>query len=109
MSIIIYKKEYKMERYQFTEQENKVLSNFFNSDQTLKTFPAKESKKIIVLKKIRECFKENYQYSEAEVNVLLENVYPDYVELRRALVDYKMLLRTNDCRTYWLNSENYDG
>jgi len=100
------KRRQKMETYQFTEQEEKILSNFFNPDQTLKTFPAKESKKLIILKKIKESFKENCRYSESEVNTLLEKVYPDYVEIRRALIDYKMLFRTDDCRTYWLNPEN---
>lgn len=106
---MIIKKENKMKEVQFTDQENKILKNFFNSDQTLKTFPAKESKKVIILKKIRECFNENYRYSETEVNAVLEKVYPDYVELRRALIDYKMLFRTDDCRTYWLNSEIQNG
>lgn len=50
-----------------------------------------------------QLFEMNKQYNEKEINELLKNVYPDFAILRRYLVDYKYLNRTQDCMTYFVN------
>lgn len=45
-------------------------------------------------------FDKNYEYSEKEVNRILQRMYDDYVTLRRALVEYGFLDRSNDCSVY---------
>lgn len=82
-------------------EEEKIIKNFFRLDATLKSLPAKESKKIVVLKHLLTLFEAGKQYSESEINALLIPVYEDHVQIRRALIDYKLLERSQDCRLYW--------
>lgn len=41
------------------------------------------------------------QYIEPELNGILKAIYPDFVLLRRELVDFGYLHRTSDGRAYW--------
>jgi hypothetical protein len=54
------------------------------------------------LEEISKNFSKGKTYSEKEVNRILQRVYEDYVSLRRALVEYGFIERTNDGRKYWL-------
>lgn len=93
------------DRYFITKaEEEKIISNMFSSQSPLKlkTFPPKEKKKIVVLKKISEQFEKNKRYSEKEVNSIIKEIYEDYATIRRYLIEYGFMDRTNDCREYWL-------
>lgn len=68
----------------------------------LKNYPAKEKKKIIILAEISKNFSKGKNYSEKEVNVILKRIYEDYVTLRRALIEYGFIQRSNDCSSYWV-------
>lgn len=92
------------DRYNITEEEyNKILGNVFISLEPLKlkVFSPKEKKKIAALRKISEQFEPGRQYTEKEVNAILEGIYPDYATLRRYLVEYGFMARTRDCSAYW--------
>ena len=92
------------DRYFITQDEaNSVLKIMFSSLEPLKlhTFPAKEKKKIIVLKKIREQFGNDRKYSEKEVNEILKPIYDDFATIRRALIEYGFMDRTKDRSEYW--------
>lgn len=41
-------------------------------------------------------------YSEREVNRILKRIYEDYANLRRALIEYGFIDRTNDGSSYWV-------
>jgi len=84
------------------EEEKKILSNLFESDEPLrlKLFSPKEKKKIVILRRISKEFSAGRDYSEKEVNELLKAIYPDFATLRRALIDYGYLTRTPDGRVY---------
>lgn len=93
------------DRYVITEEENEhILQNAFLSldPLVLKHFPVKEKKKIVILRKIATKFEKNYRYSEREVNAILKEIYPDYVTIRRYLIEYGYMDRTRDCSAYWL-------
>lgn len=93
------------DRYITTEEEKeKVLTTAFSSLEPLKLirFPAREKKKIVVLKKITESFKEGKHYEEREVNRILKDIYDDYPTIRRYLIEYGFMSRTDDCKEYWL-------
>lgn len=93
------------DRYVITEKEREqVLKTAFESlsPLKLKSFSAKEKKKIVILTKIAEQFKCGKRYSEKELNQILKDIYDDYVVIRRYLVDYGFMERTNDCKEYWL-------
>ena len=67
----------------------------------LKTFPPKEKKKVVILRTIAKEFEEGIRYSEVQVNEILKDIYPDYVTLRRYLIEYGYLERTRDGSAYW--------
>lgn len=92
------------DRYEITEEENrKILENMFLSLEPLKlkVFSPKEKKKIVILRKLAEQFESGREYTEKEVNTILEAIYDDYATLRRYLVEYGYMERTKDCRSYW--------
>ena len=91
-------------RYEITQQEEqKILSTVFASMQPLrlKTFPPKEKKKVVILRTIAKEFEEGIRYSEVQVNEILKDIYPDYVTLRRYLIEYGYLERSRDGPAYW--------
>lgn len=93
------------DRYVITEKEkDQILSSVFHSLEPLrlKTFPRKEKKKIVILTKIADQFELRRKYNEKEINQILMKIFDDYVVLRRYLVDYGFMDRTNDCKEYWL-------
>lgn len=93
------------DRYFVTKaEEEKVLSTMFSSldPLKLKTFSTKEKKKIVILKKISEQFERNKRYSEKELNNIIKEVYEDFATIRRYLIEYGFIERTNDCKEYWL-------
>ena len=92
------------DRYLATEEEReKILDTFFSSRSPLKlkSLSSKEKKKLIILSEIAAAFEKERQYTEKEVNQLLENIYDDYVTLRRYLIEYGFLDRTTNCSAYW--------
>lgn len=89
------------DRYSITEVErNKTLETYMDKEGHLKQFPAKEKKKLAILSEIRKQFSPTKEYVEAEVNEILKKIYDDYPTIRRALIEYGFLERTNDCSTY---------
>ncbi len=93
------------DRYFVTKaEEEKTLQNMFISlsPLRLKTFSTKEKKKIIILRRISEEFERDRSYSEIEVNAILKEIYEDYATLRRYMIEYGFMDRTNDCKEYWL-------
>jgi hypothetical protein len=80
----------------------------FMRDGHLLTYPSSRYDNLLVLNHIADLFEYDHQYPEAEVNDKLKSVNPDYVGLRRYLVDNGFLKRKNinteDGRTitiYW--------
>ncbi|MDF2589587.1 MAG: transcriptional regulator [Anaerocolumna sp.] len=90
-----------------TEESNQILKNAFLSLEPLKlkAFPAKEKKKIIILKKITEQFDKGRRYPEKELNKILKSIFDDYPTIRRYLIEYGFMERTNDCMEYWVSSK----
>lgn len=86
------------------EEEETTIRTAFSSLQplVLKAFPAKEKKKIIVLRKICELFSPDTTYSEVAINGVLRPVYGDFATIRRYLIEYGFLQRTDDGKEYWL-------
>lgn len=93
------------ERYAITEAENeKILSSYFKEglDGPLSEFPTREKRKLVVLKHIIRLFEPNTKYTEKEVNEKLKAVYPDYVTIRRYMIEYGFLDRHKDGSSYWV-------
>lgn len=82
---------------------NKTIQERYFKNGQLTVIPKKEKNKLEVLNELIELFEKNKQYNEKEINDILKNVYPDFAILRRYLVDYKYLNRTQNCMTYFVN------
>jgi DNA-binding transcriptional ArsR family regulator len=82
------------------EQDRKVLRDYCVG-QRLKQIPAKEKKMVAVLRWLATRFEPGVQYSEREVNAIIEQVHPDYATLRRELVDFHFLEREGGGGSYW--------
>jgi DNA-binding CsgD family transcriptional regulator len=93
------------DRYLITlSEEEKILESAFESliPLKLKVFSAKEKKKIVILRRIATQFQKGVKYTEKEVNAVIKPIYEDYATIRRYLIEYGFMDRTNDCKEYWL-------
>lgn len=90
------------DRYGITRQEReKALKTYMNADGSLKQIPAREKKKIIILREIMKRFEPGREYTEKEVNRILKEIYAeDFPSIRRALIEYGFMDRTDDCSAY---------
>jgi len=93
------------ERYMATGAEvQKIIDTFFSSIEPLrlKSLSSKEKKKLVILRVIAGQFAPGRRYPEKEVNRILRDIHEDYVTLRRYLIEYGFLDRTQDCAEYWV-------
>lgn len=90
------------DRYNITEEEReKTVKAYMNENGALIQFPAKEKKKIIILREIMKNFKHNQKYDENGINKVLKRIYnDDYVSLRRALIEYGFFDRSSSGDVY---------
>lgn len=90
------------DRYAITADERKkIIATYFDEAGFIKQFPSKEKRKLVVLGVLAERFDSGKNYSEAAVNDILKQAISDYVTVRRYLIEYGFMKRTNDGKTYW--------
>lgn len=85
---------------------NKTIQERYFKKGQLLTIPKKEKHKLQILDIIIQRFKKNKIYTEKEVNENLQQMYDDFAILRRYLVDYDYLRRTNDGSQYTVISDD---
>ncbi|WP_231885781.1 DUF2087 domain-containing protein [Sporosarcina sp. FSL K6-1540] len=91
------------ERFTITDVEReKVLGNYFKQglQGPLDVFPSKEKRKYIIAQEIIKQFEVDRMYVEKEINDLLATIYPDFATVRRFLIDYRFMTRSNDGKQY---------
>lgn len=86
-----------------TPEEEKVLATFVR-DGRLVQIPARQGKKLVILRWLVERFEPGRSYPEPEVNERLRQVNPDYAALRRYLVDAGLMQREGG--VYWRTDLN---
>lgn len=79
--------------------DEKILRNYMTPDGRLKDFPASLKKRRVILVWLVRQFEDGRQYSEAEVNTLIERRHHDRETFRRELIAFKMMARKNG--VYW--------
>ncbi|MGL4818426.1 MAG: DUF2087 domain-containing protein [Bacilli bacterium] len=90
------------DRFNITASErDDILRKHVNADGSLKNYPAKEKRKIVILQYICDQFEREKQYSEKELNEVIKAIYDDFVTVRRALIEYGFIDRTKDGSAYW--------
>lgn len=90
------------ERFAITEKEMEKVLKTYIKEGKLTQFPSKEKKKIVILQHIIKDFEINKEYSEKEVNEIIEKYYFDFVTIRRYFIEYGFMERSKDCRSYWV-------
>lgn len=78
------------------------LAPFLDREGRLISFPAKHKKKLIALWYLAGKIKADRQYTESEINALLDEwtLFYDPATLRRELYNKRLLNRTTDCSSY---------
>ena len=79
------------------------LRSFLNAEGKLVALPAKKRKKLTALYFLSTKFEPNRDYTESEVNDILDSAtaFHDPATLRREMFNKHLLNRTTDCRAYW--------
>jgi hypothetical protein len=91
------------ERFAITQEERETaLKTYFREDGTLKNYPSREKRKIIVLQQILKSFEPDRRYAEKEVNAIIKAIYHDFATIRRYLIEYGLMGREKDCSAYWV-------
>ena len=83
------------------------LRPFLNAEGKLVALPVKKRKKLPALYFLSTKFEPNRDYTESEVNDILDlaTAFHDPATLRRELYDHHLLNRTPDCRVYQKETE----
>ncbi len=90
------------ERYQMTEAErSKILATYLDEKGRIKSFPAREKRKLVLLAEIVEHFEPQKNYSESTLNEILKQYVDDFVTVRRYLIEYGFMKRKKDGSSYW--------
>ena len=79
--------------------DEKIVRNYLTPDGRLKDFPASRKKRRVILVWLVRKFDEGRDYSETQVNELIERRHHDRETFRRELVGYRMLARKGG--VYW--------
>lgn len=85
------------------EEKISELLPFLNERSQLTALPAKHKKKLMALWYLAGKLEAGRQYTEPEINDLLDGwtTFHDPATLRRELYNKHLLSRTEDCRWYW--------
>lgn len=79
--------------------DQKVLEAFLLPEGRLKTLPSQEKKFLAVLRYAVQLFKEGKTYPEKLVNQKLATLHEDTASLRRGLIDFRLMKRSNGVYT----------
>jgi hypothetical protein len=84
------------------EADSKVLRDYTINGK-LKRIPSKQKVTLVILRWLATLFEADRLYTEPEVNEVIKTIYePDFVSLRRDLVDFGYLRRERGGGKYWL-------
>lgn len=72
----------------------------YMKDNTIVQIPKKNKDKLILLSYVTNMFEPGIDYAEGEINLILKSVYKDYALLRRYLIDFRFMERSNDGKSY---------
>lgn len=81
----------------------KSIKPFLDEHGKIRQMPVKKERRKDVLMYLGEKFLFDKDYSEKEVNEIIDewHTFGDYFLLRRELIDFEILCRTNDGGKYW--------
>jgi hypothetical protein len=83
----------KIEAFDGEAYDRKVVKDFMGTDGRFKSLPMHDKKFLSVLRYVLEAFEPGVEYTEKQVNEMLQRYHPDTASLRRGLVDAGMVTR----------------
>lgn len=84
-----------------TEEQKKIVKNFFTKEGRLKIIPAQRKKKMLVLYHLAEGLEMGKKYQEKEINEYIQHYHEDYATIRREWIMASIMYR--DKGIYELN------
>jgi predicted transcriptional regulator len=81
--------------------DRKVVENYSLPDGRLKVIPSQRKKLEAVLRYVTQAFEMDKRYSEKQVNAILSRYHEDTASLRRELIGFSLMRRTDDGTKYW--------
>ena len=88
--------------------DRKVLANFTDADGRIISFPAQRKKYMVLLRYVVRAFEMEKRYTEKQVNEILARYNEDTADLRRSLIDSRMMARESGGSAYWRLEENQE-
>lgn len=88
------------------DYRQRVVNSFFEYGK-LKSIPAQQKKKRIVLEEIAKSFEEGKVYTEREVNIIIADFHDDFCTIRRDMIGEGLMIR--DRSGYRLTTNNRGG
>jgi len=84
------------------DMEHKIMVRFLDGEK-IRQLPVKENHKQYVLNYLASKFEKGKDYTEGEVNAIIEewHTFGDYFILRRELIDRQLLKRLPNGSKYW--------
>lgn len=85
----------------------KVLDTFV-IDGRLSQIPAKQKKRLVILRWLALKFDPDRSYNESEINEIIEQIHPDTATLRRALISWGFMHRDHGVYRRLSRQEQFD-
>ena len=83
---------------QWMPEERKVLSSFLDGDRIIR-LPAKQKKRLVILRWLVERIEPQRRYSETELNAVIRRHHEDVATIRRELFEFGFMKRKRS--VYW--------
>ena len=90
-----------------TQSNLPQVDQFFDEFGALISIPAKQNKKLAVLRVIAEALDANRKYSERELNEILLRFNDDTAAIRRHMIEFGIMERNKES-FYWLKEISND-
>jgi predicted transcriptional regulator len=81
--------------------EHQVLKNYVDENERLTVIPASRKKLMVVLRWLTDKFEVGREYSEKEVNEIINRHHEDHATLRREMISFKLMKRDSRKGLYW--------
>ncbi len=81
--------------------DRKVLKTFTDEEGRIIAFPSQLKKYQVLLRYVVKAFEPGIHYPEKQVNEILSRFHDDTADLRRGLVEFKLMAREGGGGAYW--------
>lgn len=98
--------EKKMQESRISQYKDKILQTFMK-DGRIRQIPAQKQKRWIVFEQILNEFEYGKDYTEQEINEIIQRFHEDYCLIRRTFIEERVMNRENNIYRITENYENF--